>query len=190
MADVFSARIRRVSNELKGWRHPAALLISSAPGSIRSRDTHYPYRQNSDFYFLTGSMSRDTILLIVAGRKRPLIIAPKPDPVKVVWEGAPLESAEQLARRLGSDLIQSDDLWKVVNSELRGVTELLYQNTPGTNGWNIARRLIETSSHLRGGLPSRFSHADTILEEMRLYKEPGEIKRIREAAAITNHALF
>jgi Xaa-Pro aminopeptidase len=189
MADAFSNRIRRVVTALKGRPHRTALLLSSATPVIRSRDTHYPFRQNSDFYYLTGSEARDTLLLLVAGRKRPLVIAPKIDRVKIVWEGAPLESAERLATRLGADLIRSADPSRVVTQELRGIEELAYQNTPGSSGWAIARRIIETGSHLRGALPVRFSHTDSILEALRLYKEPGEVELIRGAAAVTNRAL-
>lgn len=190
MADVFSRRIRRVTQGFKAAPVPQALILSSAPAMIRSRDTHYPYRPNSDFYYLTGSESHDTTLLLSSKRRRPLIVAPKSDPLKIVWEGAPLESAEKLAQRLGADLILTNDPLREIGTELHGVRELFYPNLPGSVGWNAARRLIEVPSHLRGNSPTHFSHTDAVLEPMRLFKEPGEVKLIREAAAITNHALF
>ncbi|MFM1848395.1 MAG: Xaa-Pro aminopeptidase [Pseudomonadota bacterium] len=190
MADIFAKRIRRVGAHLRGLQFGTALLVTSAPGVIRSRDTQYPYRQNSDFYYLTGADLRDSTLLVSPKRKRPLVLAPKPDPVKVVWEGAPLESAEQLAKRLGADLVRTDDVWRALSAELRGIDELVHQNIPGSVSWSIARRLLELPAHARSGMPARFAHSDTVLEEMRLYKEPSEVKLIKEAAAITNHALF
>lgn len=190
MADVFSRRIRRIALAFRRAPHPQALVLSSTPGVIRSRDTQYSYRPNSDFYYLTGSEALETTLLLTTFRRRPLIVAPKPDPVKALWEGAPLESAESLAHRLGADLIRTDDPQREIARELRGVRELFFPNSPGSAGWNVARRLIETPSHLRGDLPARFAHTDTILEPMRLHKEPSEVKLIRNAAAITNHALF
>jgi Xaa-Pro aminopeptidase len=189
MTDIFARRLRRITGILQAWPHPAAVVVSSAPSVVRSRDGHYPYRQNSDFYYLTGSNEPDLTVFLRSARKRPLVVAPKPDPIKVVWEGRPREDGRALARRLGADLIETSDPMKEILALLPGVSEVLHQNSLGTTSGALARKLADTPSHLRGSLPVRLAHIDAILENLRLFKEPCEIAAIQRSAAITNRAL-
>ncbi len=41
------------------------VILSSAPTQIRSNDTEYPYRQNSDFYYLCGFKEDNSVLVLV-----------------------------------------------------------------------------------------------------------------------------
>ena len=47
----------------------AILILPAAPERIRSHDTHYPYRQDSDFWFLSGFPEPEAVLILVPGRK-------------------------------------------------------------------------------------------------------------------------
>ena len=47
----------------------AILILPAAPERIRSRDTHYPYRQDSDFWYLTGFDEPQAVLVLAPGRK-------------------------------------------------------------------------------------------------------------------------
>ena len=185
----YRRRVRRVIAELKASGQAAALLLSSAPPSTRSRDTSHPYRQCSDFYYLTGASSPDLVLLLRAHGESALI-APEPDEHRIVWEGRPHEDPRAIAQRLGITPIIVRNVRAEVLSRLRQQEALYFQNTPGSVAWNISRELIETSSHLRGAFPRHFVHADALLEEMRLYKEPFEVRLISEAATRTNRALY
>ena len=46
----------------------AILILPAAPERIRSRDTHFPYRQDSDFWYLTGFAEPEAVLVLVPGR--------------------------------------------------------------------------------------------------------------------------
>ena len=60
------ARRRRQLMRIAGDN--AILVLAAAPERIRSRDTHYPYRQDSDFHYLTGFAEPDAVLALVPGR--------------------------------------------------------------------------------------------------------------------------
>ena len=42
-------------------------LIATAPERLRNRDSHYPYRFDSYFYYLTGFIEPEAVLVLVAG---------------------------------------------------------------------------------------------------------------------------
>ncbi len=46
-----------------------ALLTAASP-RIRNNDAEYLYRQNSDFYYLTGLQEQDAVLALIPGRKQ------------------------------------------------------------------------------------------------------------------------
>ena len=45
-------------------------LVPSAPPSFRNNDAEYLYRQNSDFYYLTGFAEEHALLALIPGRKQ------------------------------------------------------------------------------------------------------------------------
>jgi uncharacterized protein YgfB (UPF0149 family) len=67
----------------------AILVLPSAPERIRSRDTHYPYRQDSDFWYLTGFAEPEAVLVLVPGRPHgeALLFCRERDPDREAWDG-------------------------------------------------------------------------------------------------------
>ena len=82
------AYARRRKQLMRMAGNDAILVLPAAPERIRSRDTHYPYRQDSDLLYLTGFPEPEAVLVLVPGRKH--------------GEVAPvLPRARSRARRLG-----------------------------------------------------------------------------------------
>jgi len=74
----------------------AMLILWSAPVRVYSGDVNYPYRQDSNLYYLTGIEQPETILVIVPGnklRKEFLFVRPR-DAVREHWEGHSLTDDE------------------------------------------------------------------------------------------------
>lgn len=189
MKNPHKTRLQKVMRTLSEGKETRALLVSSAPQHIRSRDTHFEYRQNSDFYYLTGSRARECLLMLSSKQKTPLLFVPKADPVKILWEGKP-PNFEELAQHLGAKLVEYSDAAGELLQHLRDVDVLYYQNEPHGMSWEITSKLLAIRSHERGALPARFHHSDLILENLRLFKDPEEVRLIRQANAITNGALM
>lgn len=189
MAANHRGRISQIKKLFQNSPVPSALLLSSAPRRIFSRDTYYPYRQDSDFFYLTGSHCEDLALIISSNHKRPILIAPKIDPLKIIWEGKP-PSYSTLAAAIGAELIISNDINKEILNRVRGHERLYHQNVPGTLSYTAAKKIADTPSHNKNNLPRELAHTDVILEPMRLFKDSFEVKQIKSAAKITNKALF
>ena len=46
----------------------AICIVPAAPQRVRNNDSHYPYRQDSDFQYLTGFPEPDAVLALIPGR--------------------------------------------------------------------------------------------------------------------------
>lgn len=186
---VHKKRISRVIDSLKKFKEPAAMLLSSAPEYIRSRDIAYPYRQNSDIFYLTGSQEKDLQILLSSKSNKPILVVPPKDKTRALWDGDQ-GNYQQIASNLGAELVVSKEPFKELKSRLRGHSHLLHQNTPLTLSDRISQDIQATPAMQRGKLPRTFSLCDVILEEMRLYKDPAEVVQIKKAAEVTSQALF
>ena len=67
----------------------AILVLPAALERIRSRDTHYPYRQDSDFWYLTGFPEPDAVMVLVPGRAHgeTILFCRERDPEREGWDG-------------------------------------------------------------------------------------------------------
>src|SRR6476661_8620456 len=63
-------------------------ILPTAPERARNRDSHYPYRFDSYFYYLTGFREPDAVLLIVAGtHAKSILFCRDKDPEREIWDG-------------------------------------------------------------------------------------------------------
>lgn len=190
MKSPFRSRISRIKQTFDDCRdYASALLLTSAGSVVRTRDEHHEFRQNSNFYYLTGCDLPDVALLVSKTHRHPFLFVRKRSAKEVLWDGA-LPDMKARARELGAELIEAEDLRKEILSRLARSTHLYFDNAPGTLSWSIARDLISLPSHERGLMPLHFSHCDGILEHARLYKDSAEVALIERANAITTEALF
>ncbi|MCB0310447.1 MAG: aminopeptidase P family protein [Bdellovibrionales bacterium] len=181
-------RIKRVKRALHASEQSAALLLTTAPPQIRSLDSHYEYRPDSNFFYLTGSRIRNAALIISTEHEQPLLIGAKRPKAQVVWEGSE-ESLHQIAARCGATLIQSSEERSKILEALRGVRVLYHQGYP-SRGLQIVKTLLELPAAQRRIYPTTFSHSDNLLAALRLLKDPQEITAIKEAAALTCDAYY
>src|ERR1044071_962866 len=81
------ARRRRQLMRMAG--DDAILVVPAAPERVRSHDTHYPYRQDSDFWYLSGFPEPEAVLVLVPGRKHgeTLLFCRDRDPDREAWDG-------------------------------------------------------------------------------------------------------
>src|SRR5262245_4372943 len=95
--DDLKARRARVMERLS----PESLLILwSAPERLYSNDVDYEFRQDSNFYYLTGIDQPETILVLMPGaqeRKEILFVKPR-DPLREHWEGRSLSRSDATAQ--------------------------------------------------------------------------------------------
>ncbi len=186
----FKQRLKRAIAILSRTPGSHALIVSSNPAVTRSADQHYPYRANSDLFYLTGSSAPD-VTLVVRNSASPkvVLVVPVEDPVKVVWNGAP-QSITPTAKAIGATVVRSKDPRGSVYELLRGIDSVFTQTLPGTLSNTIRLELAKQFGETTNRSPSAVANADTITSEQRLIKSRSEIAAIKRAAALTSEVFY
>ncbi len=171
----------------------AILVLPAAPERIRSRDTHYPYRQDSDLWYLTGFPEPEAVLVLVPGRAHgeAILFCRERDPEREGWDG-PRAGPEGAVDRFGlDDAYPIEDLDEILPGLLEGRTRVYYHFGRDTEfdlkliGW-----LNRVRAQVRAGAqpPHEFLELGHLLDELRLFKSPAELKLMQRAADITIQA--
>lgn len=185
---LIKARIKRVQRALREESRPSALLLTSSALQHRTADQYHPFRQESDFFYLTGSSSPGQALLLLSSHPRPILFSQKQSALSKVWDG-PLPSPRPLSQALGADLVERETFGSEIKEKLRETEVLFHQDTPGSLGAKLAQELSAIPSHQRLHSPHGFCSAAELLQPLRLIKDAEELKAIRRAASITLESL-
>ena len=168
-------------------------VLRSGAEVIRNRDTHFRFRPDSDFWYLTGFPEPDAVAVLRPGadeERYVLFVRPR-DPAQEVWTGrrAGVEGARE---RFGADAaFPIEALDEQLPRLLRGFESLTYASGLDTD---FDRKLMDwiKDTHLRSRdgvrLPAQLSHPGATLHELRLRKTPDEVEALRRCAALTNEA--
>ncbi|MBW3628759.1 MAG: aminopeptidase P N-terminal domain-containing protein [Gemmatimonadetes bacterium] len=183
--EVFRARRERLL-ELAGG---AVVLLASNPELFRSRDTEVPYRQNTDFYYLTGVEEPEAFAVLTphdAAHRFTLFMRPR-DPDRERWNG-PRIGVEAAMETYGADAVYPiGDVDERAAELIAPADRLLYALGADPA---LDTRVLEILSRARrararsGAGPTTLVDLDSLLAEMRKIKDPHEIERMRCAAAI------
>jgi Xaa-Pro aminopeptidase len=168
-------------------------ILPAAPERQRNRDVDHPYRQHSDFLYLTGFAEPEAVAVLIPGRTQGeyLLFCRERDPEMETWHGrrAGLEGA--CARYGADDAFPIGDLDDILPGLLEN-TERVYASMGGDPAFD--RRLLDWINTVRGksragiNAPVEFIDLDHLLHEMRLFKSPAELRLMRQAAAISSAA--
>ncbi len=186
--NIFKARRQKVLTQMDN----GIALIPSASMQVRSNDTEFPFRQESNFYYLTGFNEPDAFLLLCkkAEESKSVLFLRERDPEMEMWVGERL-GVEPACETLGVD--EAYDI-KSLETELPKLLEgsaQLYLDTFKENDYiHSVKKVCEELSHVRtvDVSPRSYIHLNTLLEKMRLRKEVYEIEQIRKALSITTVA--
>ena len=167
-------------------------IIPAAREATRSNDTQYRFRQDSDFYYLTGFEEPDAIAVIAPGREQKYTLFVRPrDPEQEIWVGrrAGVEGAKT---DFGADeSFPISEYHKKLLYILDGAENLYYRlgvHPDLDNG--IIRQIAEMRSLNRKPIhpPRTIIDPATIVHEMRVLKSPEEIELMQIAADIAAEA--
>ena len=126
---ISKAEFARRRKNLMGMmdKHTIA-IIPGAREVTRSRDTEYPFRQNSDLFYLTGFEEPDAVLVLVPGRRQGQVVlfCRERDPEMELWNGYRL-GPEGAAAYLGvDDAFPFDDLDEILPGLIEGTQRIYY----------------------------------------------------------------
>lgn len=188
-AKVYYTRRQRL---LAALPEGGALLLPNAGEVVRSNTTHYPFRPNSDFYYVTGFAEPDAWALLKKGGEGEgfsMFVLPR-DRARETWTGRRygVEGAEQ---RFGADAaFRLDDLDRELARLLEDVEALYFAF--GRHGAK-ERRLHRILEGVRTGRkpalgPSTLRDPGELLAPMRLIKGEAELAVMRRGVEITTEA--
>jgi Xaa-Pro aminopeptidase len=185
---LLAARRARVMERLED----GVLLLAAAPERARTADILYPYRQDSDFGYLTGFPEPDAVAVLAPGApERFVLFVRSRDPEREVWIGT-RAGVEGAVEQYGADAaFPIDELEKTLPRFLEKaphVHHTLLRDDPLAGRLLAVIRRTQEMRPRTGTGPSAIREPGDILHEMRLVKEPAELARMREAIGIACEA--
>ncbi|TXF10999.1 aminopeptidase P N-terminal domain-containing protein [Pelomicrobium methylotrophicum] len=164
-------------------------VVPTAPERLRNRDTAYPYRYDSYFYYLTGFTEPEAVLVLVAGdMPRSLLFCREKDPEKEVWDGFRY-GPEGAREAFGFDEARPIAELDAAMSELLADQPAVFYPVGHDPAWDarVVSWVNAVRARVRNGVtaPSELKDVRTVLDEMRLVKDPHELELMRRAARIS-----
>jgi Xaa-Pro aminopeptidase len=195
--NIYQLRRKQLAEQIFSKTGGGIAVISTAPELARNRDSDFPYRHDSDFYYLTGFEEPGaTLVMKISGDGKShqleshLFCRPK-DLEREIWDGIRL-GPEAAPKTLGLEFAHSNqDLDKKL-ADLLADQESVYVRL--AESAEADRRLRHWMKQVRGqsrsgvNPPSEFHDVEALIHEMRLFKDAHEIDIMRRAAAISARA--
>jgi len=182
------ARRRRQLMSMVG--EGSLVILRSAPERVRNSDVLYPFRQHSDFLYLSGFREPDAMLVLLAEEKqgKSILFCRERDPKKEMWDGA-MVGTERAVTEYGFDeAFPIEEADKMLRELLRDRVRVYYDLGQDID---FDQRLIGWLNDFRGHSRRNFHAPEEIvdlghlLHEMRLFKSRGEISAMRKAGRIS-----
>jgi Xaa-Pro aminopeptidase len=168
-------------------------LIGSASVRVRNRDVDYPFRQDSDFYYLTGFNEPEALAVFIPGREQGeyILFCREFDEKKALWEGAHAGLEGATKHFAADDSFPIDDVDEILSGMLENKTKVFY---PMGRDSDLDLSLQEWIRHIRSQsrsgvqAPAEMASIEPILHEMRLFKSSAELELMRRAAKVSAQA--
>jgi Xaa-Pro aminopeptidase len=167
----------------------SVIIVPSAREKLRNGDSAYPFRQDSDFLYLTGFDEPDAVLVLVPGRDEgeQLLFCRQRDRERERWDG-PRLGLDGARERIGvDDAFPIDDVDDILPGLMEDRDHIYYSlgREP-----SFDRQVIDWRNELRrqkrsARSPEEFIALDHLLHELRLIKCAEELKAMRRAARIS-----
>lgn len=195
----FAARRQHFLSEIAKVCEGAVAIVPAHPELIRNNDVHFKFRQDSNFHYLTGFSEPDAIAVFrnVGGNKEFILFVRPKDIEKEIWTGYRC-GIDAAVGEFGADRAYPVADFDAQMLKLLSGAERVYYSFHKTlhiNGvefldQKILRLLDSHRTAMgrtgRGFLP--IHDANEILSEMRLFKAPEEVERLRKAGQISAKA--
>ena len=185
-------RVRR-NRVISSMESNSLAILSAAPSRLRNRDTEYPFRQNSDFFYLTGLEEPEAILVLISNRSggEAILFLKDRDPNQELWTGESL-GIENATTTIGIEEVYPIDALHSTLPELLTGVDRIYVTLGEYSDFDQQFlsmindiRLIESGG---ASAPETLVSFKKILHEQRLYKSNSEIGLMQRAADITTKA--
>lgn len=171
----------------------AIAILPSSKLLTRNNDAEYPFRQDSDFYYLTGFNEPEAVLALIPGREHgeAVLFCRERDPAKEMWDGKIL-GPDGAIQKLGvDDAFPVTDIDEILPGLIEGRDKVFYalgrdpQFDARIMEWvNVIRSKVRSGAHP----PGEFVALEYPLHELRLFKSKAEQKLMQRAGEISAQA--
>ncbi|MCP8899963.1 Xaa-Pro aminopeptidase [Gilvimarinus xylanilyticus] len=191
---ISKAEFARRRKALMAVMEPNSIaIVPAAPERTRSRDTEYLYRQDSDFYYLSGFTEPEAVLVLIPEREHGefVLFCRDRDPEREIWDGY-RAGPDGACRDFGADdAFPVDDIDDILPGLLEG-RERVYYAMGKDAGFD--RQVMEWVNAIRAKVrsgatpPGEFMDLSHFLHDNRLYKSAAELRLMKEAGEISARA--
>ena len=165
-------------------------ILPAAPSLIRNRDVEHHFRQDSDFFYLSGFTEPEAVIVLIPGRKNGqyILFCRERDPKKETWNGYRYGPEGAVEHFGADDAFPIEDLEDILPGLMEHCESVHYtiglQPEFDKHVMNCVNSLRRSS---RGGVhvPYEFVALDHLLHDMRLFKSRDELRLMRKAAKIS-----
>ncbi len=178
--DIFAARRTRFMTHLG----EGVALLSAGTEAVRNRDVEYPFRQDSDFYFLTGFEEPDAVALLDPSAEEPFVLFVRPkDKEMELWTGLRVGVEGAKERFAADEAFPIAGLEEQLRTRLQGKSTLFYRagGSSGSVVDTVLTRLRAWQVRTGRGVPTEIRDPGVILSELRLRKTEDEVGLLRKA---------
>ncbi len=185
--------VRRRRQLMRMVGHGGIAILPSAPVRMRSRDVEYRFRQDSDFYYLTGFAEPDAVAVLAPGRDNGeyLLFCRERNPEKELWDGRRAGQDGAVRDHDADDAFPIDDIDDILPGIMESCSRVYY--TMGLYS-EFDSRIADWINSLRSResrgvhTPQEYVALDHLLHDMRLYKSRAEISAMRKSAGVASNA--
>jgi len=170
---------------------PGSALIVHGNGLVTSsRDAHYPFRQDSDFYYLTGIDQPDCALMLFPDHptieNREIFFTKRNDEKTLIWEGAYLND-DQIHSLSGVKRVEDiKEINQIVSDLLKKAGKIYLNFNKNNNLPSVPYSSEYYTLYYKNRYPLRsFFSIQPLLQKQRRIKDPAEIETLKKAIEIT-----
>lgn len=169
-------------------------IVPAATTVTRSRDTEYTFRQNSDFWYLTGFEEPNAWLILSNHPRygesyRAMVVQPK-DKSAEIWHGKRLGAEAALARFSLDEAFELQELEEALLESLQGQDNVYFALGSFNEHDKLFTQAITTlrDAPKESLAPKAIHDVSPLLHEMRLFKSACEIATMKAAGEISARA--
>jgi len=172
-------------------------IIPTAAEAIRNRDSHYPYRFDSYFYYLSGFKEPEAVMVLIAGdvgkgiAPKSILFCRDKDLEREIWDGFRYGPAAAVAEFGFDEAYAIAELDNMVPKLIANQSKLFFSlgadaawDTKLTHWLNLVKAQARTGV----SAPDEIADLHKLLDEMRLFKSPAEQALMRRSASIAASA--
>ena len=188
-SQIFIENRRRFASKMK---KNSIAIFNSNDEMPANGDAFYPFVQNTDLYWLTGSIQEDTMLVLFPDnpdkKYREVLVLVRPNEMKEKWDGRRLRRDEAIKQSGLETIVWLDSLEGLLQPWIHQA-ETIYLNTNENDRKSslVPVRDYRYAAEMRVRYPlHKFERSARILKELRAIKSKYEIEVMQQAINITD----